>query len=408
MSEVFNAIQVADRVFWVGAIDWELRDFHGYLTSRGTTYNAYLVLTDQVVLIDTVKASFKDQMMERIASVIDPARIQTIVSNHSELDHTGSLPATIERIRPERVVASGPGAKALKEHFHWNQPVQVVKDGEKLDLGNGSLQFFEARMLHWPDSQLAYLEPDGILFSNDVFGMHLASTERFAEQLDCALVIQEAARYYANIILPYSKKVTRLIEKLPTLSLDIRQIMPDHGPIWRQDPGQIVELYRTWAAQQRTRKAVVVYDTMWQSTAKMSRAVVEGLVGGGIDQVRVMPLEGSHRSDVATEVLDAGALLVGSPTLNNEIYPTVADVMTYLKGLSPANLLGASFGSYGWSPQSVKQLDRMLTEMGVQLVSEGVAVQYVPDAAALERCRALGAATAAQLIERHPEPSPAE
>jgi flavorubredoxin len=392
----FKAIQITDRVYWVGAIDWSLRNFHGYLTSRGSSYNAFLILADKVTLIDTVKPQFYDEMMARIASVVDPSEIKYVVSNHSELDHSGALPRLMHALNPEKLVASKKGAEALDLHFHWDQEVEVVGTGDHLDLGNARLSFIESRMLHWPDSMFAFLEEEGVLFSNDAFGMHLASSERFADQVDRSLLRYEGAKYFANILLHLSPIVTRLIDKLPSFNLDIKMIAPDHGPIWRHNPTEIVDWYADWAKQPSTNKAVVVYDTMWQSTTRLANAVVDGLVEGGAKAI-LMPLGASHRSDVLTELLDAGALLVGSPTINNQVYPTVIDVMNYVMGLKPKNLVGASFGSYGWSGEAVKHLDKMLQDMNIELVQPGIRVKYVPTDDDLVTCRNMGLAVAAKI-----------
>ncbi|MFO8070274.1 MAG: FprA family A-type flavoprotein [Polyangia bacterium] len=394
----FRARRISDRVWWVGAIDWGLRNFHGYLTSRGTTYNAFVVTGPVPTLIDTVKAPFYDEMLARIRSVIDPSEIQLVVSNHSEMDHSGGLPRFVEQFRPEKVLASRMGAEALKAHFAGAVSAEVVRSGDRIDLGDTGLRIVETPMLHWPDSMLSYLEDGGVLFSNDAFGMHLAGSERFADEIDGALLRHEAAKYYANILMPLSPIVARLLDRLPELDLEIRIVAPDHGPAWREGPDQIVELYRRWSAQEPTARAVVVYDTMWQSTALMARAIADGLTHGGAE-ARLMPLEGSHRSDVATELLEAGALLVGSPTMNNRIYPTLADATTYLAGLGPRNLVGASFGSYGWSGEAVAHLRDRLEEMGVELVNEGLKVKYVPGKEDLARCRALGQKTAKKVRE---------
>jgi flavorubredoxin len=396
MTAGFRAIEIADRVFWVGAIDWGIRNFHGYLTSRGTTYNAFLVLGERPALIDTVKPPFGDEMLARIASVIDPAKIEVIVSNHAEMDHSGFLPQAIERIRPSKIVASPAGRDALERHFRIGASIEAVKTGDALDLGGATLRFVEARMLHWPDSMFSYLAEGGVLFSNDAFGMHLATSERFADELDPALLREEGAKYYANILQPLSPIVRAFLDKLPGLGLDIRTIAPDHGPIWRREPGWIVDRYAEWAAPKPSRKAVVVYDTMWGSTAKMARAIGDGLAAGGASVVQ-MPLDGAHRSDVATELLGAGALLVGSPTMNNQLFPAMADAMTYLEGLKPKNLIGASFGSFGWSGEATAQLDERLKRMKVELVADGLKLKYIPSGEELEACRNLGLAVAEKL-----------
>ena len=397
MKGPFKAAKVTDRVYWVGAIDWSIRDFHGYSTSRGTTYNAYLILTDKVTLIDTVKAPFRDEMLSRIASLIDPGKIELIISNHSEMDHSGCLPDVIEAVKPEKVFASIMGVKTLSEHFHSGLEIAALKDGDTLSLGDASLSFMETRMLHWPDSMIAYLAEDQLLFSQDAFGMHLASSERFADEIDEEILTWEAAKYYANILLPFSPLVTKLLERVRSLGITIEIIAPDHGPIWREGAGRMPELYSTWAVQKPTRKAVVTYDTMWQSTALMARAICEGLVTGGAT-ARLLPLASSHRSDVATEILDAGALLVGSPTMNNNLFPPVADVLTYLKGLRPRNLIGAAFGSHGWSGEGVRQVVEYLSGMKVEVMGE-VKAKYVPDEEVLSQCFSLGKLVAKRLAE---------
>ncbi|MFC1678771.1 FprA family A-type flavoprotein [Elusimicrobiota bacterium] len=398
MSGPFEAVKVADKVYWVGGIDWSVRDFHGYLTSRGTTYNAFLVLSDKPTLIDTVKEPLRDEMMSRIASVIDPAKIRYVVSNHAELDHSGCLPFVVHTLKPEKVFASALGAKALEDHFHWGGKAQAVKNGESLDLGGMRLSCVETRMVHWPDSMISYLDKAGVLFSQDAFGMHLASSERFADELPDHLLESEGAKYYANILLPYTRVIGKLLEKLPGLGFDIKVIAPDHGPMWREDLGRMPGLYSRWGEQKPSMKAVVVYDTMWQSTEKMAHALEDGLAAGGAS-VKLMPLKSSHRSDVASEVLDAGALIVGSPTINNNLFPTVADCMSYLKGLRPKNLVGASFGSHGWSGEAPDQIKEILAGMGVDLV-DTLKVKYVPGDDDLARCRELGKAVAARMKEK--------
>jgi flavorubredoxin len=390
MEEAFKAVQVTEDVWWVGAIDWNIREFHGYQTRRGSTYNAYLILADRITLIDTVKAPFREEMLARIASVVDPAKIEYIVSNHSEMDHSGSLPEVIRAVNPKKVFASAVGAKTLKEIFpSLDLEITAVKNGESLSLGNRTLTFLETRMLHWPDSMFAYLNEEELLFSQDAFGMHYASLERFADECDPAVLAYEAATYYANIILPYSPLVLKLIEKVSAAGLCFRTIAPDHGPIWRRETGGIIGSYAKWAAQKPEAKAVVVYATMWHSTEMMARAISEGLAAGGL-HVTLMSMDVVHRSEVVYEILNAGALVVGSPTLNNHLLPNMADIMTYLRGLKPQNLIGAAFGSYGWSGEAVKEIEEILAEMKVEKASEGIRVKNVPDAAVLNRCYELG------------------
>jgi flavorubredoxin len=391
MGQPFEAIKITDRVYWVGAVDWEIRDFHGYSTDRGTTYNAYLVLADKTTLVDTVKAPFVDQLLSRIASVIDPRNIDLVVSNHSEMDHSGSLPRVVSAVEPEAIYASQMGEKALAKHFHGAVDVTSVKDGESLSLGNMNLKFIETRMIHWPDSMMSYLVEDELLFSQDGFGMHLASCEMFADELDDRVLEWEAAKYYANILLPFSPLVTKALAKIEHLGVPIKIVAPDHGPIWRKDVGTILEWYGRWAAQTPNKKVVIVYDTMWGSTGKMAHTIADAVSAAGCCP-RVLKLRSAHRSDVATEILESGALLVGTPTMNNHMFPTVADILYYLKGLKPTHLIGGAFGSYGWSGEGVGQAMEMLAAMGVDLVHDApgaIRSNYVPTEDVLDQCRSL-------------------
>jgi flavorubredoxin len=315
------------------------------------------------------------------------------------MDHSGSLSEVIDFIKPEKVFASAVGVKTLRELFHDQHEIIPVKDGDKLSLGNMELTFMETRMIHWPDSMFTYLAADELLFSQDAFGMHLASFERFADEIPAATLEYEGATYYANIVLPYSPIVLKALDKIAASGLKIKIIAPDHGPIWRKDIGRIIELYKKWALQKPTAKAVVVYATMWHSTEKMAQAIGESLAQAGV-KVKLFSMNETHRSEVVYEVLDAGALIVGSPTLNNNILPQMADVMTYLKGLKPANLIGAAFGSYGWSGESVKHLEATLKEMKVEIAAESISVKHVPDSDVLEKCHEMGKTIAAQLLKK--------
>ncbi|MBN1917250.1 MAG: FprA family A-type flavoprotein [Verrucomicrobia bacterium] len=395
MKDVFRAHQVTDTVWWVGAIDWSLRDFHGYATYRGTTYNAFLVIADKVALIDAVKGPFREELMARIASVIDPKKINVIVSNHAEMDHTGCLPQVIAAVEPDHVYASEAGVEALQAHFHDLDGLEAVGDGATIDLGGRTLRFFETKMVHWPDSMLSYMPEEKLLFSQDAFGMHLATGERFADEVPRDVLGSEAAKYFANILMPLIGPISRAIGKVQEAGIELDIIAPDHGPIWRrsEDIDFIVGRYVEWCAQNPTLKAVVVYDTMWGSTDQLAHAIGEGLKAGGAVP-KLMPLKGSHRSDIATELLDAGALLVGTPTLNGNMLPTVADALTYIHGLKPKHLVAAAFGSYGWAPAGVKQVQGTLDAMKLNVVGDGLKVRFVPDDDDLKTAYALGTAVA--------------
>jgi len=399
MEGVYRAVRLTDRVYWVGAIDWTIRDFHGYMTKRGSTYNAYLIMADKVTLVDAVKAPFRDELLARIASVVDPARIDIIVSNHSEMDHSGCLLEVIERVKPEKIYASAMGVKTLKELFHSDVPIASVKDGETLSLGNMNLKFMETRMLHWPDSMFSYLPEEEMLFSQDAFGMHLASSERFDDQIDPAILRYESATYYANILLPYSNLIAKLGEKVAASGWTFKVVAPDHGPVWRKGITGILEDYGRWAAQKPTLKAVVPFGTMWRSTEAMARHIGEGIASTGAT-AKIMSMDAAHRSDVAYEILDAGALVVGSSTLNNNMLPGMADIMTYLRGLRPANLMGTAFGSFGWSGEAPGQLFDIMKEMKIDLVADPLRVKHGPGRDVLASCYALGQSIGTALGER--------
>lgn len=397
MDSRFRAVKISEHVYWVGAIDWGIRDFHGYGIPRGSTYNAYLVVADDVILIDTVLKPFKDELLARVSSVTDPSNIRYIISNHSEPDHSGALYDVIEEVRPEKVFASRMGLKDLAGYFGPGA-IDAVGDGQTVNLGGVDLTFIETRMVHWPDSMMTYLADDRLLFSQDGFGIHLASSERFADEIEDGVLKEENTKYFANILTPYAKIIDKLLDRVAALGVPIEVIAPDHGPVWRKDISRPIEMYRRFCAQKPTLKAVVAYDTMWGSTGIMARGVEEGLTAGGVRAV-VLPLKSSDRNAVMTELLEAGAFVVGSPTINNNIYPSVAEVLTYARGLKPANLVGAAFGSFGWSGEGAQQVKGYLEEMKVDLVAEPLSVRFRPDDAAVDECRRLGAAVAERLKE---------
>ncbi len=394
-----QAVQISEKVYWVGAIDWNLRDFHGYATHRGTTYNAYLIVSEKPTLIDTVKKEFYPEMLARIKTVLDPQKIEIIISNHAEMDHSGALCQAVADMHPSEIYASAMGVKNLTAQLHPSFDIKPVKTGDKIDVGGDTLSFVEARMLHWPDSMLAYLEKENILFTNDVFGMHLATSNLFDDENDEQIWQEEARKYYANIVLPYSDLVTRFLGQVSRMGLSPKLIAPDHGFIWRKDPAKIIRLYADFAAQTPTNKAVVVYDTMWGSTEQMARHIADGLRQGG-STVKLMSMHACHRSDVITELMGAGALLVGTPVLNSNIFPSMADVLCYLKGLKPRHLLGAAFGSYGWNGAPIDSLTKTLEEMNVEVVSPALKSLFVPDEAKLQECEQLGQLVSHKLTEK--------
>jgi flavorubredoxin len=382
-------VKITEGIYCLPAIDWNIRDFHGYATEQGTTYNAYLIVDEKITLIDTVKKEFADDLLDAISQIVDPKKIDYVISNHTEMDHSGGLPRVMHKIGENKpIYCSKMGHKNLLRHFSPSLNYQPIENGGELKLGKRTLAFLETKMLHWPDSMVTYAKEDRILFSSDAFGQHYAGLERFDDQIG-ETIMHYGRKYFANILLLYSDLILKLVEKITALGLVIDIICPDHGIIWRKDPGKIIKAYVEWSTQKPKKKALVIYDTMWQSTRKMAETIVEGLGEEGVE-TKSMHVRAFHRSDIITELLDAGAIIIGSPTINNGLYPTVSDFLTYLKGLRPKNKIAAAFGSYGWSGEAVKLITKELDEMKFKVIDPGLMVQYVPDQAALAACFQLG------------------
>lgn len=376
-----KAVEIAPGVYWVGAIDWSERNFHGYTTERGTTYNAYLIVDEKTVLIDTVKAPFAGQMMERIASVVDPASIDFLVANHGEPDHSGSLPAVVAAAPQVEIVTSSPqGAAILKALYGEGLNLRPVKSGDVLSLGRRTLAFTATPMVHWPDNMVTWCPEERILFSNDAFGQHLATSKRFDDEVDVAEALDQAKKYYANIVMCYSAQVRKALEALE--GLDIAAIAPAHGVMWRSNVSTILDLYRQWSALDPTNSAVVVFDSMWHTTEAMAEAIAEAFSERGV-AVEYCDLKHNHISDIMTLVLQAKYVAVGSPTLNMTMMPTVASFLCYLRGLAPKGRVGLAFGSYGWAPAGPKHVAEALEAAGYRLPLEPWCRQWKEDKAGL-------------------------
>ncbi len=383
-------VEIKKDIHWVGALDWNVRDFHGYSTKKGSTYNNFLVMDEKITLFDTVKKPFLSEMMHNVRRLIDPEKIDYIVVNHVEMDHSGSLPEVIELAKPEKVFCSPKGKEAIIEHFHREDwPLEAVESGSELSLGKRTVHFLETRMLHWPDSMFSYLKEDKLLISSDAFGQHWCTSERFNDEVDQPELYRHGAKYFANILLPYSGLIQKLIADVTAMGIEIDMIACDHGLMWRDNPMQIVEAYDKWSKQAPEKKVLVIYDTMWHSTETMAKAVFDGALQEGVS-AKMLSLKHNHRSDVMTELLDAAAVVVGSSTLNNGMLPEVADFLTYMKGLRPKNKIGAAFGSYGWSGEAVKHINQELEAAKIKIIDEGVRAKYVPHHDALKPCVELG------------------
>lgn len=370
-----KAVQIKDNIYWVGGIDWSLRNFHGYLTQKGSTYNAYLVIDDKITLVDTVKYYHYNEMVERISTVIDPAKIDYVIANHAEMDHSGSLPDLMRLIPQAEILATSNCEKALKSYFKADWKFRTVKSGDSLVTGKYKFSFTPTPMVHWPDNMVTYLENENMLFSNDAFGQHIATSERFDDEYSLGIILEEAKKYYANIVLPYSMQVQKALADLGGLKIEM--ILPSHGIIWRKNIETILGEYVKWSSGTTRKKALIIYDTMWNSTAMIADAIASVFASKGYEY-RVFCLQQNHISDIMTEVPDAEYICVGSPTLNNNMLPTVSAFLTYIKGLAPKQKKGLAFGSFGWGGQSIKQVHDALASCNFTMI-EPVSVKYRPD-----------------------------
>ena len=384
-------VEVAKDVYWVGAIDWNVRNFHGftYSTHRGTTYNAYLILDDKVAVVDTTLAPFAGEMMERIREIINPEKIDYIIANHLETDHSGAIAEVLKYAPKAEIVCTSKCREGLLKHYFGDWKFLTVKTGDTVNLGKRSLKFIEAPMLHWPDSMFTYIEAESLLLPNDAFGQHIATSERFDDEVDERVLMDEAAKYYANILWPLSLLVIKKIEEIQQMGLRIKTIAPSHGIIWRRDPLKIVAAYLRWARGESAKRVVVVYDTMWGSTERMAKAILEGVTSEGVP-VSLYRLPVSDLGDIIKDLLEAKGVLVGSSTVNADILHTVAPFLEEIKGLKPRGKIGAAFGSYGWGGGAIETIEGKLKQAKVEIVLPALTVKWVPDEKELGRCREFG------------------
>lgn len=380
-------VEIKPDIYWVGGIDWDIRNFHGYSTNRGTTYNAYLIMDKKITLVDTVKHYLFDEMLSRIKEIVDPSKIDYIISNHVEMDHSGSIPKLLEVCPNATVYTSTRGEKGLKRHYKKDWNFKVVKSGDTLNIGKRTLHFVEIPMVHWPDSMVTYSPSDKLLIPNDAFGQHIASAERFDNEIDWGILKEEAAKYYANIVMPYGSQVEKALEALS--GLDINMIAPSHGIIWRSLIPQILQEYTKWARYETDNKALIVYDSMWGSTEKIAYSLREGIEEAGIP-VTIRNLKTTHISDVITDVITSKYILIGSPTLNNSMLPSIGGFLTYLKGLKPKNRIGFVFGSFGWGGQAVGEIEKILKELSWDLPLDSININYIPDKNELKKSKEIG------------------
>ena len=387
------AKQITKKVSWVGKVDWELTSFHGdeLSTDHGSSYNSYLIRDQKVALIDTVWQPYDREFVNRLKQEIDLKKIDYIIMQHNEVDHSGALVELLREIPDTPIYCTKKGEAILRGHYHQDWNYVNVKTGDTLSLGESTLTFIEATMLHWPDTMFTYMSGENILFSNDGFGQHFASESLYNDCVEPEALIYEAKKYYTNILNLYSPMVTKKVQQLLAMQLPIDLICPSHGVIWKENPMQIVELYQKWADAYQEDQVTIVYDTMWQSTRKMAEAIADGIrEASPATTVKLFNIARDDKNDVLTEIFQSRAVLIGSPTINYGHSFAIAGLLEMMKGLKFKKKKGAAFGSYGWSGDAVKQLNALLTEAGFELVNDGIAKLWVPDDDALDDCREYG------------------
>jgi len=386
-------LKITDTVSWVGKIDWELNKFHGdeYSTHKGSSYNSYLMRDEKTVLIDTVWEPFSKEFVANLKKEIDLNEIDYIVANHGEIDHSGALAELMREIPDTPVYCTKNGAKIIKGHYHQDWNFVEVKTGDNLDIGKNKLVFVEARMLHWPDSMMTYMAGENILFSNDAFGQHYASELMCNDKVDNYELYNEAIKYYANILTPFSKFVVSKIEEVVALNIPINMICPSHGIIWRENPLQIITKYMEWAKSYQENQITLVYDTMWKGTRRMAEAIAAGIRSKDKDvDIKLFNCAQKDKNDIITEIFKSKMVLLGSSTINNGILTAAAGILEMIKGLKFTNKKAAAFGSYGWSGEAVKIITDQLKEAKFDVVNDGIKELWNPDEEALERCREFG------------------
>lgn len=385
--------KLTDKVTWVGKTDWELTRFHGdeYSTRKGSSYNSYLVRDQKTALIDTVWQPFDKEFVSRLKKTIDLKKIDYIISNHNEIDHSGALPELMREIPGTPIYCTANGEKIIRGHYHQDWNFVNVKTGDSLDLGESRLVFVEARMLHWPDSMMTYMTGENILFSNDAFGQHFATESLYNDTVDQAELFAEAMKYYANILTPFSSFVTKKINEVLELNLPVSMICPSHGVIWKDNPVQIIEQYLKWADNYQENQITLVYDTMWNSTRKMAEAIAAGIYEADPSvTVKLMNAAKEDKNDIITEVFRSKAILVGSSTINNGYLYSIGGLLEMIKGMKFRNKRAAAFGSYGWSGEAAGQLTKALAESGFEIVNDGFRTLWVPEESVLASCAEYG------------------
>ncbi|MDD2523610.1 MAG: FprA family A-type flavoprotein [Endomicrobiia bacterium] len=378
--------KVADNVYSVGVVDWNVRSFHGntFITKNGATYNSYLVCDKETALIDVVHKGFEEEFIHNISTIMEPEKIKHVILNHLEPDHSGSIEYVAKVCKNAKFYGTAKLKEGLNKYYNLDIEINIVKTGDSIKLGDNTLTFIEVPMIHWPDSMITYCQEKKILFSNDAFGQHIASNKIFTDEIDQGVLEKETKKYYANILWPLGNIIDRKLNDIIKMNLDISIIAPSHGMIWRKEPTKIIEQYLSWAKNTTANKAVIVYETMWGSTEKMARAIVEGLTSQNIE-VKLFDIASTDFSELAYEMLDAKAFIIGSSTHDNEMLSYIAGFLHFLKGMKPKNRIAIAFGSYGWAGGAVKEIAEMLTSFGVEVVDK-VDVKFKPNKDEVQKC----------------------
>ena len=379
--------EIKKGIYWVGVVDWNVRTFHGhtYSTTRGTTYNAYLIVDEKITLIDTVYGPFANELIEKIRAIVPPEKIDYVIANHVETDHSGAMPALMKLCPKAKVFGTTKCKEGLYRHYYENWDFQIVKTGDRLSLGKRTLTFVEAPMIHWPDSMFTYCPEEKLLLPNDAFGQHYATSERFDDEVDQAELMDEAAKYYGNILWPLSSLILKKIEEVQKMGIPITMIAPSHGIIWRKDPVKIINAYLSWAKNEAKKKVVIIYESMWGATEKMARKMVEGISDSGVT-VKLFDIASADKTEVVKEMLDAKGYLFGSSTHDNDMLPTMAGFLEFVKGLKPKMRIAGLFGSYGWAGGAVASMEKEIKESGIDIAMPQISFKYMPDENDLKKC----------------------
>jgi flavorubredoxin len=389
---------IKNNIYWVGKVDWELKKFHGneYSTHKGSTYNSYLIRGEKNVLIDTVWRPFANEFVENLSKEINLNKIDYVIANHAEIDHSGALPELMQHIPDTPIYCTANGIKSLKGHYHKDWNFKPVKTGDSIDIGHAKkLVFVEMKMLHWPDSMACYLTGDNILFSNDAFGQHYATEHLFNDLVDQNELFNECIKYYANILTPFSTLVNKKIHEVLSLKLPIEIIATSHGVVWRDNPTQIVEKYLEWSDAYKENQITIIYDTMWDGTRRMAEMIAKGIYANDNSvNIKLHNSAVTDKNDIITDIFKSKTILLGSPTINRGILTSTAGLMEEIKGLGFKGKKAAAFGCYGWSGESVNILTDLLRQSGFEIINEGIKTLWNPDENSLNKCFDFGKAIA--------------